>query len=139
MRARVPAVALVLLALATSPSLAQRKWTDIGRTASGNMVSVDPRSIKREGHLVSAVVRVVFTPPVKAQRGLWASSRVTATFDCPRKYLAAKENVFYSDEKSTKVIERKVLKIPGYGPAIGGSLGMVALDHLCKTAKVPAR
>ncbi len=135
MRARVVVLAIVLLALVSSPSLAQRKWVDIGTTASGNVVSVDPKSVKRQGHLVSAVVRVVFNPPVQAQRGLWRSSRVTATFDCTRKYLAAKENVFYSDEKSTKEIERNVLKIPGYGPTIGGSLGRVALDYLCKPAK----
>lgn len=135
MPTRALVLAIVVLALGSSPSLAQRKWTDIGKTASGNVVSIDLKSVKRQGDLVSAVVRVVFNPPVQAQRGLWRSSRVTATFDCKRKYLAAKENVFYSDEKSTKEIERNVLKIPGYGPSIGGSLGRVALDHLCKPAK----
>jgi hypothetical protein len=90
--------------------------------------------VKRAGNLVSASVRVVFTTPVKAAKGTWASSRTSATFDCAKKSLAAKENVFYSDAKSTKVTERTVNKQPGFGPALGGSLGMVALDYLCKNS-----
>lgn len=120
----------LLLVVASSAAPAQ-KWKDIGKTASGNMVSVDPRSVKKKDGLVSATVRVVFTPPVKAARGMWASSRTTATFDCAKKSLAAKENVYYSDEKSTRVVERSVNKIPGFGPALGGSLGGVALQYLC--------
>ncbi|MES2177150.1 MAG: surface-adhesin E family protein [Gemmatimonadota bacterium] len=110
---------------------AQSRWKDIGKTSSGNVVSVDPKTIKKSAGRVSATVRVVFTPPVKAANGTWASSVTTATFECATKKLAAKENVYYSDVKSTKVVERKVNKIPGYGPALGGSLGMVALDYLC--------
>ena len=48
-----------------------------------------------------------------------------------KKTLAAKENVFYADANSTKVTERTVIKQPGYGPALGGSLGGVALQYLC--------
>lgn len=129
---RVMLVGLVLLALTAPAAAAQSRWKDIGPTASGNVVSVDPRSIKRNGGLVSATVRVVFTTPVKTPQGLWASSKTSATFDCAKKSLAAKENVYYSDAKSTKVVERKVNKLPGYGPALGGSLGAVALDYLCK-------
>ena len=122
---------LALLASLASAVHAQTKWKDIGKTASGNMVSVDPRSVKRTGGLVAATVRVVFTPPVKASRGTWASSRTIATFDCAKKSLAAKENVFYSDDKSTKVVERSVNRQPGFGPALGGSLGGVAMQYLC--------
>lgn len=129
---RAMLVGLVLLALTAPAAAAQSRWKDIGPTASGNVVSVDPRSIKRNGGLVSATVRVVFTTPVKTPQGLWASSKTSATFDCAKKSLAAKENVYYSDAKSTKVVERKVNKLPGYGPALGGSLGAVALDYLCK-------
>jgi len=125
---------LALVALAAHPAAAQ-KWKDIGTTSSGNVVSVDPASIKRTGNLVSATVRVVFTPPVKVQRGTWASSKSIATFDCTKRYLAAKENVFYSDEKSTKVVERNVNKQPGFGPALGGSLGGLAVDYLCGPKK----
>ena len=124
-------LASLAVTVAAPVALAQ-KWKDIGKTSSGNMVSVEPKSVKRAGNLVTANVRVVFTTPVKAAKGIWASSRTSATFDCARKSLAAKENVFYSDAKSTKVTERTVNKLPGFGPALGGSLGMVALDYLCK-------
>ena len=130
---RPSALALpLLLVLAVAPRASAQKWKDIGTTSSGNVVSVDPKSIKRNGNLVTATVRVVFTPPVKAARGMWGSSKTTATFDCARRYLAAKENVYYSDAKSTKVVERSVNKMPGYGPALGGSLGAIAVDYLCK-------
>jgi hypothetical protein len=122
----------VVLLACVAPVASAQKWKDIGKTASGNMVSVDPKSVKRTGDMVSATVRVVFTPPVKAARGTWASSKTTATFDCTKRYLAAKENVFYSDSNSTKVVERNVNKQPGFGPALGGSLGGLAVDYLCK-------
>jgi len=127
-------VGVILLASAAHSASAQ-KWKDIGKTVSGNVVSVDPKSIKRDGSMVSATVRVVFTPPVKAARGTWASSKTIATFDCTKRYLAAKENIFYSDANSTKVIERNVNKQPGFGPALGGSLGGVAVDYLCGAKK----
>ncbi|MFL5605566.1 MAG: surface-adhesin E family protein [Gemmatimonadaceae bacterium] len=125
--------AFVLAILSAFPTIAhaQRSWQDIGTTSVGNHVYVDPRSIRREGPLVKATVRVVFTEPVKARNGTWASSRTLATFDCAKKTLAAKENVFYSDANSTQVTERTVIKKPGYGPALGGSLGAVALTYLC--------
>jgi hypothetical protein len=124
----------LVLALLVLPSVAQsqKKWTPIGATSSGNQVYVDAKSIKRTGSLVAATVRVVFTPPVQTAKGVWMSSRTTATFDCAKKSLAAKENVYYGDAKETKVVDRTVNKIPGYGPAIGGSMGALALDYLCK-------
>jgi len=117
------------------PSLAQaqKKWTSIGATSSGNQVFVDPKSVKRTGSLVAATVRVVFTKPVQTPSGTWMSSRTTATFDCATKKLAAKENIYYGDAKETKVVERKVNKMPGYGPALGGSMGALALDYVCKS------
>ena len=123
-------LALVLLAL---PSIAhaQKKWTPIGATSSGNQVFVDPKSIKRTGSLVAATVRVVFTTPVQTPKGAWMSSRTSATFDCAKKSLAAKENTYYGDAKETKVVDRKVNAIPGYGPALGGSMGALALTYLC--------
>jgi hypothetical protein len=126
-----PTLALAALTLLSVIAHAQRAWKDIGTTSVGNHVYVDPRSIKRSGHLVKATVRVVFTEPVNARTGTWASSRTIATFDCAKKTLAAKENVFYADANSTKVTERTVIKQPGYGPALGGSLGGVALQYLC--------
>lgn len=125
---------LVLLALLTvlpSTARAQRGWKAIGATAAGNEVFVETRSIKRTGDLVSANVRVVFTTPVKGPKGTFASYRTSATFNCTKKSLAAKENVYFADARGTKVIDRTVNKLPGFGPALGGSLGAVALTHLC--------
>ena len=125
----------LVLALLALPALAQaqKKWTPIGATSSGNQVFVDPKSVKRTGNLVAATVRVVFTTPVKTPSGTWMSSRTTATFDCATKKLAAKESVYYGDAKETKVVDRKVNKVPGYGPALGGSMGALALDYVCKS------
>jgi hypothetical protein len=121
----------VLLLLVPSAAHAQKKWTPIGTTSSGNAVYVDPRTVKRTGSIVEATVRVVFKEAVQTPRGAWMSSRTRASFDCAKKSLAAKENVFYGDARETKVVERKVNKMPGYGPALGGSLGDVALRYLC--------
>jgi hypothetical protein len=125
----------LVLALVLVPALAQaqKKWTPIGATAAGNQVFVDAKSVKRTGSLVAATVRVVFTPPVKTPSGTWMSSRTIATFDCAAKKLAAKENIYYGDARETKVVDRKVNKMPGYGPALGGSMGALALDYVCKT------
>jgi hypothetical protein len=125
--------ALALGSLLLIPAaLHAQKWTPIGKTSSGNEVFVDSRSVRRTGDLVAANVRVVFTTPVKTPKGVWASSRTVATFDCAKKSLAARENVFYADAKGTKVTERTVNKLPGYGPALKGSLGDVAMTYLCK-------
>jgi hypothetical protein len=127
--------AFVLLALIPGAAHAQKQqkpqWKAIGSTVSGNTVYVDPRSVRKEGSLVHATVRIVFNTPVETPKGAWMSSRTVATFDCAKKSLAAKENVYYGDARETKVVDRKVNKIPGYGPAIGGSLGDVSLKYLC--------
>ena len=123
---------MLILALLLSTSLhTQKKWTDIGTTAAGNHVFIDPKSVKKNGNLVSATVRVVFTTPVKTARGTWMSSRTAATFDCAAKKLAAKENTYYGDAKETKVVEKKVNGQPGYGVALGGTMGAVAMQYLC--------
>ncbi|MBA3670701.1 MAG: hypothetical protein H0W68_01590 [Gemmatimonadaceae bacterium] len=123
--------AVLPLSAAALPLTAQGGWKNIGRTSSGNAVFVDPRTVKRAAGLVSATVRIVFTTPVKVPNGVWGSSKTTATFDCGKRSLAAKENIFYADARGTKVVQRVVNKQPGFGPALGGSLGGVALDYLC--------
>ena len=61
--------ALAILLLIPTAAHAQKKWTDIGTTAAGNHVFVDPKSVKRTGNLVAATVRVVFTTPVQTAKG----------------------------------------------------------------------
>jgi hypothetical protein len=124
---------MALAALLVLPAAVQaQRWVPVGKTSTGNDVYVDSRTVKRTGALVAASVRLVFATPVKTPKGLWASSRTSATFDCSKNSLAAKENVFYADAKGTKVTERTVNKQPGFGPALKGSLGDVALTYLCK-------
>lgn len=124
---------MILPALWAHAAGAQGRWRQIGPTSSGNMVSVDSRSVKRTGDLVSATVRVVFATPVATPRGKWAVAHTRAMIDCRRRMLAAKENAYYADVKATRLVERKVNAIPGYGTTIDGSLGRVALTHLCAT------
>jgi hypothetical protein len=63
------------------------------------------------------------------------SSRTIATFDCAAKKLAAKENTFYGDAKETKIVEKKVNAQPGYGVALGGTMGALAMQYLCGDKK----
>jgi hypothetical protein len=111
---------------------AQSRWKDIGKTSSGNSVYVDPRSIKTVNGIVTARVRVKFDPPVQTPRGAWTTSQHVAMFDCAKSTIAVKESVYYTNEKTNKIAERKVNAQPGYGPALKGSLSQVALDYLCK-------
>ena len=132
MARRMPVIAaLAALPFLSAALRAQSGWKAIGRTSSGNPVFVETRSVKKTGDLVAANVRVVFTEPVKGAKGTFASYRTSATFNCAKKSLAAKESVYYADARGTRVIDRKVNKLPGFGPALGGSLGAVALTHLC--------
>ena len=129
-RIRIGVSALLLLLPAVGS--AQARWKEIGKTASGNAVYVDPRSVHTAKGRTEATVRVVFTTPVQTPEGAWYSARTKATFDCATRKLAVKENTYYGNAKETKVVERKVNKIPGYGTVPAGSLGAVALDYFCR-------
>jgi hypothetical protein len=129
-RLRLVAPALLLLAPLTAG--AQVRWKQIGKTATGNNVYVDPHSVHTAKGLTEATVRVVFTTPVQTPEGAWYAARTRATFDCASHKLAVKENAYYGNAKETKVVERKVNKIPGYGVVPAGSLGAVALDYFCR-------
>jgi hypothetical protein len=132
MRTSLRTTILLAAALAPTTAHAQKKWTQIGTTSSGNPVYVDPKSVKKSGDLVSATVRVVFVKPVETPQGAWMSGRVAGTYDCAKKSVAAKEQTYYGDKAESKVVQHKVNKMPGYGPALAGSLPAVALDYLCK-------
>jgi len=123
---------LLLAAALLAPLAPKPRWTEIGVTSSGNHVSVDSRSVKRTGDMVSATVRVVFTPVVQTPKGPWASSQTKATFDCAKKRLAAKENAYFADTDGRHLTERTVNRMPGYGPALNGSMGAIALTWLCR-------
>jgi hypothetical protein len=125
------AAAAILLAAPTIAH-AQAKWKEIGRTASGNRVFVEPKSVHANKDLRDATVRVVFTKPVESGKDLLYATRTKGTFNCTTRRLAVKENTFYGNAKETKVVEHKVNKIPGFGWVPEGSLGAVALDYLCR-------
>ncbi|HEX6832907.1 MAG TPA: surface-adhesin E family protein [Rudaea sp.] len=122
----------LLLAAMSVSAQAQARWKDIGKTSSGNSVYVDPRSIKTVNGIITAWVRVKFDPPVQTPQGAWATSQHLAMFDCAKSTIAVKQSVYYANEKTNKVVERKVNAQPGFGPALKGSLSQVALDYLCK-------
>jgi hypothetical protein len=121
-----------ILLLVPAVALAQGRWKEIGKTASGNRVYVDPKSVHAKKDLVDATVRVVFTTPVESPRGSLYTARTKATFNCTTRRLAVKENTYYGNAKETKIVERKVNGIPGFGWVPEGSLGAVALDYLCR-------
>jgi hypothetical protein len=105
------------------------RWKEIGKTSVGNTVYVDPRSVKTVNGIITARLRVKFLKQEAPE--YWWQSHHLAMFDCAKKLVAAKESVYYTDEAATKVVRRTDIKIPGYGPAIGGSMTKVALDYFC--------
>lgn len=129
---RILMLSPLLLAAMSFSAHAQARWKDIGKTSSGNSVYVDPRSIKTVNGIITARVRVKFDPPVQTPQGAWATSQHLAMFDCAKSMIAVKQSVYYANEKTNKVVERKVNAQPGFGPALKGSLSQVALDYLCK-------
>jgi hypothetical protein len=123
-----------LLVAAASPLMAQGRWKEIGKTSSGNSVYIDPRSVKTVNGIINARVRVKFDPPVQTPQGVWATSQTSGMFDCARQTIAAKQTIYYADERANKIVERKVNAKPGFGPALGGSMAKLALDYLCSGA-----
>jgi|SRR4051812_14194984 hypothetical protein len=133
MQLRSLMLSLTLAALVPAAARAQARWKEIGRTVAGNIVFVEPRSIKTAKGITSARLQVKFTTPVDVpQKGKWYLSRHDVMFDCAKHALASKSNVYYGDAAGTKVVQRDVNKLPGFGPAITGSMGQIALDYFCK-------
>jgi hypothetical protein len=111
---------------------AQRRWKEIGKTSAGNSVYVDPSTVKKVNGIITARVRVKFVVPVQTPQGPWKTSQHIAMFNCAKSTVAAKESTYYSDESGSKVVDKKTIQQPGFGPAIGGSMTQVALDYFCK-------
>jgi hypothetical protein len=129
----VPRVAAlgVLFALA-SGTVGAQPLQEIGTTSVGNPVLLEKGSVKRDAQgIVTATVRVRFVKPVKTPQGEWRSSRTIARFDCAKQVVAVKENWYFFDDAGKKEASHKVVGVPGFGPAIKGSLPDVAMKHLC--------
>lgn len=125
--------ALALAATTPAPAHAQRagRWKQIGTTSVGNPVFLDPRTVKRENGIVTALVRVTFNEPVKTPKGEITASRTVAMFDCAKRRVAVKENTYYVDERRNLVYQHSAPKIPGYSSPIKGTLPDVALRYFC--------
>lgn len=128
-------LALSLALVAALPAAAHAQWKEMGKTASGNPVYVDAKTVKTKDGITSARLQVKFVNPVETPQGTWRLSRHDAMFNCAKKTVAAKASTYYSDLAATKVVRRDVIKIPGYGPAIGGSMTQIALDYICNSVK----
>ena len=124
----------IILAFASlDPNAVQIKWQEIGKTSAGNPVLIDPKSVKKAADgIVTATVRVTFVKPVATPKGPITASRTVAMFDCAKQVVAVKENTYYHDEKTNRVYQHTAAGVPGYGPAIKGTLPDVALAYLCK-------
>ena len=102
---------------------------EIGKTPSGSVVLVDPKTVKRGGDTVTATVRTRFA---KADGDGVTMTRTIATFNCSNGKVAVKENASYA---GTKLVKKSVPAKPGYGVVFGGSMTGVAYEYLC--AKKP--
>lgn len=125
-------IALAALPRTTHAQSGASRWKEIGKTSAGNLVYVDPRTVKKANGIITARIRVKFTEPVVTPRGNWVQSHHTAMFDCAKRTVAAKESVYYGDAAATRVVQRSAIAQPGFGTVIGGSMTQVALDYLCK-------
>ena len=114
------------------PGAAQAKFLrEIGRTAAGNPVLVESRTVKRVLTMVDATVRVRFAKAVRAPGGDWRSSRTRLTLDCTSRRVKVLENWYYGDTTWRRVASHRVSGQPAFGTVMGGSMTSVAYDALC--------
>jgi len=120
---------LLLLAAAVLP---QTKWREIGTTSTGNSVFLDTKSVRKAPDgILTAKLRVTYTPPLDTPKGKVHSSRATAMFDCAKRQVATKESTLYLDEAAGREFSRRTIAKPGFGPALSSTFADVALKHLC--------
>ena len=128
---RLALLSAFLLALAPVSAQAQR-WQEIGKTSTGNTVSLDPRSVSRAPDgIITATVRVVYTTPVDTPQGPITGSRSIAMFNCTAKKVAVKENIIWHDEARGTMYRKSNPAQPGFGPALTSTFAHVAMEHLC--------
>ncbi len=111
--------------------------TKIGATSAGTPVMLEPKSVTRANGIVTATLRVGLQPPIKTANGDMLSMRSIMMFDCAKQTSATKERWFYFDAKGTKEARHDKPGIPGFGPAIKGSLADVGLAHFCAPGAKP--
>jgi hypothetical protein len=104
---------------------------EIGRTAAGNPVLVESRTVRRDSSQLHATIRVRFAKPVRTGQGNWWSSRTKLTFNCGARQVKVLENWYYGDTTWRRVVSHNLVGIPAFGPVIGGSMTSVGYDTLC--------
>lgn len=120
-----------LAARASAQAAPRAKLEEIGKTSVGTPVMLEMASVSRSGTVVTAAVRVALQPPLKHAKGDLVASRTLSMFDCAKQTVATKESWYYHDAAFKKQGMHRVVGKPGFGPAFKGSLGDVALRHLC--------
>jgi hypothetical protein len=128
---RVTTLAALVAMSAGAPSLSAQALREIGRTAAGNPVLVETRSVRREPPLLHATVRVRFAKAVRAPGGDWWSSRTRLTLDCATRQVKILENWYYADTTWRRIASHTASAQPGFGTVIGGSMTSVSYDNLC--------
>lgn len=108
------------------------RWTPIGTTSTGNAVFVGSVRSAKPGTPITATVRVTYTTPIRFGTGEARSSVAIAMFDCAKRTVATKESRYYRDVASRDLLDRRVVKIPGFGSQPRGTFADVALNHLCR-------
>ncbi len=124
-------IAVVVTVPALGAQARAQALRELGRTAAGNPVLVEQRSIRRTAPMLDAIIRVRFAKPVRAPGGDWWSSRTKLTFDCTKRQVKVIENWYYGDTTWTRVQSHKVSGQPGFGTVMGGSMTSVGYDALC--------
>jgi hypothetical protein len=104
---------------------------EIGRTAAGNPVLVEARTVRRDSSLLQATIRVRFAKPVRTGDGNWWSSRTRLVFNCSARQVKILENWYYGDTLWRRVVSHNVTGIPAFGTVLGGSMTSVGYDSLC--------
>lgn len=123
--------ALLALCASAHPAAAQSAADSVGAISGGNPVYLERKTVKRAGNEVTATLRTVILKPAKAPGGDWYGSRTLVTVRCAENTAAVKENRYYGDARLTKVVSEKIVKMPGYGAPVPGSVTAVALRALC--------
>ncbi len=128
----ITAVVTVIVAGALiAPAAGAQALRQIGQTAAGNPVLVEQRTVKREGTMLNATVRVKFAKAVRAPDGDWWSSRTRLTLDCSKRQVKVLENWYYGDTTWRRVTSHNTPGTPAFGTVMGGSMTSVAYDTLC--------
>lgn len=104
---------------------------EIGKTSVGTPVFLETRSVTKAGDIVTATVRVKLVPPIKNGAQELRSSRTIGMYDCVKQTVATMESWYFTDDAGRKEGMHRTVKVPGFGPAIKGSLADVAWKHLC--------